>query len=189
MLLRERRLRLSAFGIATEPGKSAHVLLSRHERLPLPARYLASEEAAERLRAAIEMAEDVGRQAAAVRQWFVWLAFIRPFEEREFETVRKAKDYRDKARTSQFKRLCASLPLLGRYWWRLDEEFTSMMERLAEDEEGDGLREWSAVLRGAAQSALREAIRGLAPSGRVLRAGARAEDWLNGQLGRVLALE
>ena len=61
------------------------------------------------------------------------------------------------------------------------------MAQLATDEEGDVILAWSMTLRQVAQEAFRQAIAGIAQSGKVIRAAAQAEAWLDQRLDRVLA--
>jgi len=182
----QARYKIIATGLATDPRQARNVIFWRQERLPLPTEYLASEEAVERLRSAIQMAESVGADLTAARDWLVWLAYVNPTEEKSFETLRTTRDFQNKKR--QNGRLFNALPILNRYWWQLDQKFTGIMERLATDEKGGTLKEWSGTLRQAALDAFHETVASLQQSGRIIRAAARAEELLSKYLNYTLAL-
>ncbi len=182
----QARYKIIATGLATDPGHARNVIFWRQERLPLPTEYLASEEAVERLKNAIQLAENAGSVLESVCDWLVWLVYFDPAEPRPFEECRKSKDY-EKAKKDK-KRLFELVKAPSYYWWRLDQEFFAIMERLATDEEGGVLKEWCGTLRSAAQDAFHESLRALQRSGRAIRAAARAEELLHKHLNYVLAL-
>ncbi|MEN6479304.1 MAG: type I-E CRISPR-associated protein Cse1/CasA, partial [Anaerolineales bacterium] len=180
-----------ATGLLTAAGQARNIALWRCERLPIPAEYLVCEEAVERLRIAIRLAEDVGSALYKARDLFVWQMRIKPAEQRSMDEILRDKEFAKATATKGNTRNKAldGVPMTEPYWWQLDEEFPPMMVRLAPDEEGKALQAWRAALQQAAQSAFRQTIAGITQSGRVIRAAARTEQWLDLQLNRILAID
>lgn len=185
---------LAAFGMATDEGKAASVLLWRREHLPLPLALLGEEGAEEAIARAVALAEAAGRHLgwAATR---LALLLAEPGAERAANDQpgkKPSKDQMDRARA-----LAGTLGLERRFWPRLDAAFAGFLTRLpadrAHDERADavvfGTRElpaWRAVVEEAARRAFDEGTGGLARSARSLRAVTEARRAFGGGLAAAL---
>ena len=181
---------LAAFGLATDEGKAASVVLWRREHLPLPLALLEEEGAEEAIRTAVEMAEAAGRQvtAAAVR---LALLLVEPGADRP-EGERTSKEAMDRA-----KALAGTFGLERRYWPRLEAPFGRFLEALPGDRAYDAdamdevlggatLPAWRAEVSSAARRAFEEGTSGLARSARSLKAVATARRQFGGRLEAAL---
>lgn len=148
---------LRAYGMSSDRAK---VHLWRHERLPLPPKYLTDDDLLFRLAEALKLAEDgSGRLRRAVRV----LA----------EKALFPDGNSDKSRLQAFvDSLAAERP----YWAALDVPFRTLMLDLAKTwtRGQEHMREWAEAVRDAACKAFETAARSLETSARGLRAAAEA---------------
>jgi CRISPR system Cascade subunit CasA len=163
VLPRDAVLPVDAFGLNSSQSK---VFFWRHERFPVPLRYLADRNLVDSLKTAIELTEETAQGLGGV----VW-------------TMAKnvlAPDQRDVDRNS-VRTLVNHLGAEQAYWSRLEEPFQLFMQELVGDrnehgEYGDrAIPAWKATLRTTLRDAFQEATLGMERSPRALRAVAIAE--------------
>ena len=175
VLPRDAVLPVDAFGLNSSQSK---VFFWRHERFPVPLRYLADRNLVDSLKTALELTEETAQGLGGV----VW-------------TMAKnvlAPDQRDVDRNS-VRTLVNHLGAEQAYWSRLEEPFQLFMQELAGDrnehgEYGDrAIPAWKATLRTTLRNAFQEATQGMERSPRALRAVAIAERYVGAVIRRHLA--
>lgn len=182
-LERSRTVPLDALGLCSD---QANLLFWRHERLPLPLRYLDDDRLIDALRRALEWAEEVGRELGRIAQRLARLLLAPNSDD-------PAARQPDGKLVQQMVR---RLGLAAAYWARLEVPFRSFLVDLASDVEQDEsgapvygtqtLPSWAAQLRATAWQAWREVTDGLDGSTRTLRAVAVAERLLGARLDAIL---
>ena len=173
------------FGLATEQGNAASVVLWRQERLPLPLFYLDDRDLTTRLGEALALADaakDVLRGSAR-RLAKLLLA---PGSDDPNQRQPKKED---------IEPLLTHLAPERRYWPRLEVTFKHLLVRLPGDrteEDGSidyGRRElptWAREVRSAARAAFEETTRGLDGSARTLKAAVQAQSVFDARLHKVI---
>lgn len=184
--------RLAVIGLTTEAGKAASVLLWRHERLPLPLKYLGDEKLVDTLKHALNMAEDVGR---------LFLPgfhdkgrkYPRPFQ--ELASALLPLDNRGNPDQDAVKSFVDHLAPGTPYWSQLGITFPRLVTELAEDITKDGedifyglktIPWWANEVRRAALAAFEEAVSSLDQSARVLKAVTLADVHFRSRLNSIL---
>jgi CRISPR system Cascade subunit CasA len=187
--------------VATAPGKAASVLLWRHERLPLPLRYLDDE----RLVAAL--AQELNRAEAAGHLLEPGSEAVKLPSGKTARRPRPAQILGETlARGSErpptrevVGQILAGLQLTRGYWARLETPFRALLVGLPGDRsvDHDGLEHfgrslagpiWHGAIRAAGIAAFREGTRGLerSASSRGWKAISQAEIALLSRLGQIL---
>lgn len=163
-----------AFGLATDPGKAASVVLWRHERLPLPLAYLTEDPLRQRLEEALTLGE---RTAAALGAgtWALAKLLLAPNSDDPEQRQPLGGDIGELRRHIAADR---------RYWPRLEVPFARLLVALPddwvldEDEKreygGRQIPAWKEVLERGAWRAFDETTRGFDRAGRDLKAVAKA---------------
>lgn len=185
--------RLRAFGLTTDDGNAASVVLWRREELPLPLAVLEQPLAVGKVREAIELAEEVNRALGAATRRLAAL-LLAPMSDQ--------KDARQPDSEKAVRPLGRSLEIEPRFWPLLETPFSQFLIALPEDRtidpEGDGeelifgtfaLPRWSEAVRSAARRAFAEGTAGLDRSARALKAVAIARRHFEQRLARAMARE
>jgi CRISPR system Cascade subunit CasA len=182
--------RLRAYGLTTDDGNAASVVLWRREELPLPLALLSSREAIDALQEALDAAEDVGRALQRSARYLAELLLAPASDE---------PDGRKPDPEKGVKPLARALGIEQRYWPRLEEPFAALLTGLAaaapsepdepsERRDGaDALRDWAKAVRDVATAALDETADGLDRSARSLKAVAAVQGRFRGSLNKALA--
>ncbi len=190
---RSQTLPLDLYGMTTD---RANVLLWRHERLPLPLEYLSNDKLLDKLRVALDVAEETSTLFRtgydSVRTEDGARTVPRPIQvlARSLLTTSEEREPDREA----LRQLCEHLAPERLYWSRLDTEFRRFLVDLAQDvdEEGEyGTRlvpAWMRTVRTAAWETFREVTNDLGTSARALRAVAQAERTFNRGLSRTVPL-
>ncbi|GIK40702.1 MAG: type I-E CRISPR-associated protein Cse1/CasA [Chloroflexota bacterium] len=151
-----------AFGLKTNRGGSIEI--QRHERMPLPLKVLAEEILQEKIKGAIQAAEDVGSALGSVE---LSLAI-------NLGLVQKS----DKERTLKAR---AQLKLSARYWSRLEMPFYQFMRDLSDDAQ-NALDIWRQTLLTTVHAAFAESTSKLMGATNTLSPIAEAENLLDRKL-------
>lgn len=170
---------LDVLGLAVD---RARLLFWRHERLPLPLRYLHDEELVAVLRQALGLAETVaGHVHDSVRR-LAQLLLAPDSDQREAR-----QPHPDDVRA-----LVKHLDVEALYWPRLEAPFKQLLVDLPDDQQTDAYGEpvygatalptWARAVRTAARAALQTTIQSLDTSARAMKAAAAAERQLHGRL-------
>lgn len=167
ILKRSQTIPIELFGLSTDKAKR---LFWRHESLPIPLDYLDSKEIVDRLREAVTIAEDLGRELRSSIRYLAQNLI-------QFTSKRDAKDDVDK--------LTKSIDAASIYWSRLEAPFKELLANMPYDKSQDdkdetvygnqALAKWARVLEMTANDAFHIATRSLDGSSRALRAVALAE--------------
>jgi CRISPR system Cascade subunit CasA len=170
--------RLRAFGVTTDDGRAASVVLWRREELPLPLALLAESQAIVAVRQAIDLAEEVNCALGAGTGRLATL-LLAPMADHA--------DARQPDSEKAVRPLARSLGIEARFWPLLETPFSGFLTALPADrradpegEEGDlvfgetTLPAWAATVRRAARQAFEEGTAGLDRSARSLKAVALA---------------
>jgi CRISPR system Cascade subunit CasA len=175
----QEQYNFGVFGFNTEERQPANIILWRHERLPLPLRYLQAPDLLGRLKDALAQAEQVN--GALIGAIGTLAALLLKPDANDEEKLAKAK----KDKRKYLDNLIRGLAPARRYWSQLEPHALRLLVALAddrtEDEEGDwvygrtALPEWTHKVQRAARDAFRETTASLDTSARALRAVARAE--------------
>lgn len=175
--------RLNVIGMASEAGNAANITLWRHERLPLPLKYLRDQDLLEALKRALEIAEDAG-QALDKATYCLARLLIAPYAEKL-----------NKQQEQDAEHLARHLSPASSYWAKLGTLFPQLVVRLAEDStlDGDAIRYgdkvvpwWAGEVRQSALSAFHSITDSFDRSARALKAATRAERTLLASLDRIL---
>jgi CRISPR system Cascade subunit CasA len=175
---------LSLMGLTTN---QAVVLLWRHERLPLPLKYLEDENLVAMLERALNIAEEAGRLLDRLA-WNLSRLTIAPNAEKlNKEQSKEIRNFRDHLAPGRS------------YWSQLGVSFNHLLTRLAydqkEDEHGEivygvtAMPWWAREVRDAATEAFENTTRGLDRSARMLKAVIKADQIFRSQLGAILRLD
>lgn len=173
----------TATGLATEAGKAGNVLLWRQERLPLPLIYLSDQMLLNKLKEALDIAENVGDELR-MSIWNVARIVVAP----QKESSERLGD----AQKKDVNNLADSISPARSYWARLGVHFNRLVVDLASDRSADGeygtgtVPWWAGEVSKAARLAFREATDSLDHSGRWLRAVTIAEDSFNQRLNSAI---
>lgn len=189
---------LATMGLVTSRAK---VSLWRHERLPLPMKYLEadSEYLLDKLRDALEVAENVGRLfgAGTIKTLYIdkkgkdKTVYI-PSPLYMLASEMLPKDQKGKADPDAIKSLVNSLSPSRPYWAQLGVSFNELVTKLPADKSGENeygktvLPWWADKVRQAARDAFREATSSLDRTARMLKAVTQAENSFSIQLNKVL---
>jgi CRISPR system Cascade subunit CasA len=184
--------RLHAFGVTTDDGNAASVVLWRREALPLPLAVIDEPRAVVAVREAIDIADAVNRAlGASIRRLATLL--LAPTSDQE-TSLQPDSD-------KSVRPLVHSLGIEGRFWPLLETPFAQFLTALPHDRttDTDGgedvifgdatLRQWSAAVRSAARQAFEEGTAGLDRSARALKAVAVARRQFEHGLARATARE
>ncbi len=172
---------LSVTGLVTSKAK---ISLWRHERLPLPLKYLENDELLTKLRAALNLAEEDVGESLNASAWNLARLIIAPEAERLNDNQKK-----------DVNRMADHMAITRPYWARLGLVFHKLLTDLAEDvtqEVGEvihgenSLPWWASEVRKAAWFAFHEATDSLDRSGRMLKALAKAEANFGSKLNIIL---
>lgn len=166
VLGQEARLDLAAIGLCSNQAK---MFFWRHERQPLPVRYLSNPELVEHLRGCLEATEQVEADLRAA-VWRLAEEVLAPGDRTaDKEAVRTAM---------------AGLGTVGAYWSMLEPRFHRLVADLAERpaEADDISKQWLSDVCQEARRQLDNTARGLQHSGRMLRATTSAQRLLNSRL-------
>lgn len=167
-------LPIDVFGLNSTQSK---IFFWRHERLPLPVRYLEEPALADSLRTALELTERTARALAAIVKQMAQAVL--------------APDQR-KPDSKQVNALVDHLGAEPAYWSRLEGPFKLFIQELAQDrneygEYGDRtLPAWKTTLQNTLWAAFQEATMGMERSHRTLRAMAAAEQSIWATIRRLL---
>jgi CRISPR system Cascade subunit CasA len=193
----EQTIPIDVFGLSTDRKKP---IFWRHERLPLPLRYLRDGNLNIELQDALGVVEQVARllqggiRRLATLMFLVdahltnadW--FIPRLGKQRREHTDKLQDKIEKKshRDSDINNLVKSFAVELRYWSRLEADFRRLLVELARDEQ-KWQRErkiWWETLRRVAGQVFAEVASGIGVSTRSLRARAVAEAWFDGEMQR-----
>jgi CRISPR system Cascade subunit CasA len=190
VLARKQQFHYLALGLVTGDGGAGSADFWRYERMPLPLAYLDDSASVEQLQKALDLAKSAHWRLTDARDWFAWL-WLKPNRYDNFDEWQKSSDYTKRNGNASFTTLRDRLTVSQRFWWRLDQPFTKIMPRLAQDlaEAQQAILEWREVLKQTARSALNEITDGLEESPRTLRAIAKAQEQLERGLGIVLKIQ
>jgi CRISPR system Cascade subunit CasA len=164
-------LDVDAYGLDSSRAK---IDLWRHERQPLPLRYLGDDELVDSLHQCLELTEQVHKSLYGAT--------------RELAEEALTAGVRDADRDA-VSRMVAALDVAGYYWSSLELPFRELIVDLAAEGTDRFEREaqWVALLRRTAWQAFGQAESGLAPNARSLRAISHARRVLGGSLKKKLA--
>ncbi len=171
----EARLSLRAFGVTTERGKIAKILLWRHERMPLPTAFLREEALVEQLNDALRRAEDT---ADGLYQALFLMGQLLLAPGSDDPQARKPLP-------QDVRQIVTASGALQHYWSRLEQPFHELLLGLPVGVEAAQSR-WRDRLRAAAHDAFDGARRLFGSGARGLKATARAERELSFQLAKRL---
>ena len=190
---------LALMGLVTSKAK---VSLWRHERLPLPLKYLETENEylLDKLRQALEMAESVGRlfDTSFIKTAYIdkkgtgkTVAIPSPLFNLASEML--PKDQNGKVDLDAVKNLIRYLSPSRPYWAQLGISFNELVTRLPEDKSGENdeygktvLPWWAKEIRRAACDAFEETTNSFDRSARMLKAVTLAENEFHTQLDKIL---
>jgi CRISPR system Cascade subunit CasA len=166
----DRAFMLSAIGLCTDKAK---VNFWRHETLPLPSDYLTDKDLVHTLKAAIQLAENVGEQVR-----FAVAAMAR------LALTADPQKSPDKNRQWQMVDAIGADAL---YWSRLERKFGELLENLPGSiaHQQDRLRNWFQCLRAIALDCFKDAAEWPQLHGREQRAAVEGEAHLLRNLGRI----
>jgi len=154
--------------------KQAKVYFFRHERMPLPLKYLVNETLSEKLRDALQAAEGIGtalrRAGWELAQWVV-----SPADRKE-------------AHRDNTQLVFSQLNMEHRYWSRLEVKFQSFVCDLPQDRQA-ALDDWVETLQRTVRDAFTEAAEGVSDPIRGLKAITLARGTLERLMARALESE
>jgi CRISPR system Cascade subunit CasA len=162
---------LATYGLATDPGKAASVLLWARERLPLPLRYLNDQSLVDELGDGLRVAQNVAEELRSATRLLARL-ILAP------NSGAGGARQPDEGDVTDLARGFAADPS---YWARLEPHFKRLLTELPRARDGDAggggepLLAWAEALRRAAEEAFARATSGLDTSARSLKAVAQAE--------------
>lgn len=156
VLKRDSLARLNVVGLATDPGKAGKFLLWRHDRMSLPAVFLADETLMDHLELGLKDAEDVAREARS-RMYVVAQRFLPPEGNPDPKDVASLTDVLNPQQA---------------FWARLEAHFPRFVNDLPKGASA-ALAAWHENVEQEAARALRESCRQLGESPRAMKATAR----------------
>lgn len=177
----ERTSTLSAFGLATDPGKAGSILLWRHETMPLPLAYLGDPELRSSLQEAVDLAERAGSALHQAARKLVLVVH-------GLEKKKKLQKGEKKTVSKAMHRIEAS------YWPKIERPFREFIVKLPgdDDHQDDCLANWLRIVCRLARDVLDQIVSGLDESPRMLKAayqgaGGRwgAQKTLNVELAKI----
>ncbi|HMO82373.1 MAG TPA: type I-E CRISPR-associated protein Cse1/CasA [Pyrinomonadaceae bacterium] len=151
----QRRYSLAVFGIATEVGKAANIVLWTHERLPLPLVYLSEDDLLASLQKCLEFTEEIGKALRAGVRVLI-------------HTLAERADDKRKNKTEAF-------PAQESYWSQMELRFHMLLERLPSETEAE-MRAWFADTLQTATKAFRDTLKGLSGTAAETKAVVNAEN-------------
>jgi len=172
---------LSLTGLITNRAK---ITLWRHERLPLPLKYLEDENLIAALKQALDIAEEVGKELSH-STWYLARLLVAP-----------EADRLNQQQKVDVQRLAEHLTPGCHYWAQLGISFTQLVTELAEDITVDGqtarygdktISWWVKEVRRAAENAFRSVADSQDRSARMLKAVSRADISFRAGVNRVLS--
>jgi CRISPR system Cascade subunit CasA len=203
-LSEEKSIPIDFFGMTSEKGREAKLLFWRHERLPLPIRYLQNEDLLDQLKTALALAESTGKLLKASVRRFVLLTvlhendrenpdYFKPFlsQENRKSADEKQKKYEAKNGYKIVKKrpnpIDARVESFGpgtHYWPRLENVFRVLLLGLAHDLDNWSRQreQWAKAVKRTAGQAMQEIIGGIADSTRTLRAASISQSWFEAKL-------
>ena len=159
------------YGCALTKGREP-IVFWRHERLPLPLRYLEDAGVYLQLQHALKFAESVGSALRAAT--------------RVLASTIYAPDPAQKADPKDVKNLLLTLAPGEQYWASLEQPFSRFLVAQADEEEPGEARQafriWGQVVERAAREDFQRGIENVGDSARVLRATVAAEKVFNRRL-------
>ncbi len=163
----DRRFRVSAYGtLPKSPMQPANVILWRHERMPVPARYLGDPDRVAVLAEAVRRSEDAARRldyaSRTLAARFLKPEAPEPIDKRELHGP-------------EVTDLVESLAPGRSYWSGLDGPFRNLLLRVAADADLAVLGEWNEALRAQYRTAFAGAAKALGTTDRAIRAVAQTE--------------
>jgi CRISPR system Cascade subunit CasA len=184
-ILARERYAFSVFGLATEEGQAANLILWRQERLPLPLDYLSQPDLLAKLDVALQVTEAV---AGVIRQAVNHVARLLLAPECDRPDARQPD-------REAVDALARSFEAEQRYWAGLDVPMRQLLVSLATDrqwEDGDqwvygevALPGWVREVRAVASRVFEAIMRSLDTSARSLKAVASASGDFHRRLGVV----
>ncbi|MBI4336997.1 MAG: type I-E CRISPR-associated protein Cse1/CasA [Chloroflexi bacterium] len=189
-------LQMDLLGLRTNPapGKTAQVIFWRHERLPLPLAYLEdkNKDLLDKLREALQMAEEVGKALWSSVNLLAKLIVI-PNWDQLSEVDRRRQEGISKKDIGD---LVDSLAPERAYWPQLETPFKQLLVGLSQDKnevEKDvfeygvkTLPQWAETVRRAAWDAFDGATRSLDTTARALKAVSLAQRQFNWRINDIL---
>lgn len=192
------------FGLTTKRSDPAKLLLWRHERLPLPLRYLSDGELCAHLQVALKTSESIALALVGSVRRFTVLCLIPDCDEKNpdwftpllkkekraasmklQQEIEKKNGYKRTAKKPNplDKRVEGLAPEL-RYWSHLESEFRHLLIKLAKDKTRwqEARESWWRTLARVARQAFGEIVIGAGASERTLRAAALAERWFDREM-------
>lgn len=196
-LSEEYAIPIDFLGLSVNQAKP---LFWRHERLPLPLRYLQDTELCNELKAALDVADEgVARVLTASVHRLAVLIFLPDYHlknsdwftphlskaHRTSADDQEKRDERDSKRDGDIMNLRTGFAPELRYWSRLESEFRHLLIKLAKDKTRwqEARESWWRILDRVARQAFGEIVSGAGASERTLRAVALAEGWFDGEMG------
>jgi hypothetical protein len=183
-----RTASLSVFGVDANKND---VRLWRHERLPLPLRYLAEVELLQELKDAVELAEKVGsllKEHLTLLAQYVLIPDWDQLSDADRKKQRNAIRKRTQGKSSKLDHFLETLNCERPYWVRLDLPFRRLVVDLADprhsNKEHIPISEWATAVRNAACDAFDNATRAMETSARGLRAAAEARARFKGRVSK-----
>lgn len=169
------RVALDSFGIANYQ-KAGKINFWRHERLPMPLRYLQDDFLVNALEKCLRRSEEIGDKVQK-SLWTLAHEVLLPGK----ETKDLSKGDKDAIRKKQSTYLAANI-----YWSSLELPFMEMIERLpdAPDLEAE-VALWFELSASNAKSALKQTVNGLKPSSRNLKASVKAHSKLAYEINKL----
>jgi CRISPR system Cascade subunit CasA len=143
----QKNYSLTVFGLATEIGKAANVLMWAQERLPLPLIYLDDNELVSLLETATNFAEEIGNDV--LKRSVVELAKL-------------------------LKTDAANFPAMSVYWASLELEFQDLLSGLPKDNDA-AMKKWFGVVLSTANDTFRQTANSLSGAAKEQKAIVEAE--------------
>lgn len=172
----QKNYRFTITGLSTEAGKAANLVLWRQERLPLPLAYLEDQDLLDKLKEALEMAEDTNSKVLGSCLARIARLIVSP----EVESPGGRTPDRN-----EVDRLFNSWAPARIYWSHLESPFRRLLVELPHDRETDEYDDviygrrciplWGQAVKQAARKTFSTIIAGLERNVRTLRAVAKIE--------------
>lgn len=186
----QEQYNFSVFGFSTEERQAANIILWRHERLPLPLRYLEDPDLLGKWQDALAQAEQVNGVLVGAVSTLALLLLVPNADDKD-KLSKARKDNR-----KYFDNLLKHLAPSRQYWSQLEPHALRLLAVLvndrSKDDEGDwvygktSLPAWANTVRQAARDAFMEIISSFDTSARGLKAVARAEREFERRLSSII---